>query len=113
MIRHVVVECESADDVLAVLVLRPDLAEPLPDGTSLKGVIRGPYSDYARTLPTEFELQQTDDAVLRSAVVDPCYSTDDLAMEYEVDIFSVRGDKCVGEYRTRVALRRKSGAAEH
>lgn len=53
------------------------------------GAVRGPYCQYARTLPADFPLQAlppTDGRPPAAAtvVVDPCYWTPDLPFEYEL-----------------------------
>ena len=108
MISSAVVLCTSADETRAVLVVRPELTEPLPISATLTGAVRGPYSQLAHTLPAEFKLEPTSADSLRATIVDPCYSTDDLAMEYEIEVAVNQNEACVGTYTTRVQLSKRT-----
>ncbi|MCA9234656.1 MAG: hypothetical protein KDA44_04265 [Planctomycetales bacterium] len=74
------------------------------DGEPPAGVVRGPFCEFARTLPAEFLLQPLAAAAdqhpaAATVVVDPCYWTPELPFQYELRL---RGDDSV----RRFALRR-------
>lgn len=106
MISRVAIQCNSADETLVVLTITPEFESELPMKSTLAGTIRGPYCDRSRTLPAEFVLQPNDGTFIAS-IVDPCYSTDDLKMEYQLEL---RIEGCNGlaeEFETTVELKMK------
>lgn len=109
LISGAAIRCTAADETRAVLIVRPELAEPLPIGATLTGVVRGPYSQQAHTLPAEFKLEPTSDDALRATVIDPCYSTDDLAMEYEIELVVNQNEARICTHTTRVELSKRAG----
>ncbi|QDU57802.1 hypothetical protein [Aeoliella mucimassa] len=107
MINGVHIASRTADQTLAVLELTPVIDPPLGDGMVVVGAVRGPYSERSHTLPAEFPLADADDGKLVARIVDPCYATDDLPMEYVVELYAKQGAETLGEYKTRVTLRAK------
>jgi hypothetical protein len=107
LINGAAIECTSADETLAVLVVSPKLSGPLGDEASVGGVMRGPYCDRARTLPAEFVLKLDNDGTLTATIVDPCYSTNELKMDYELELWSEQQGQRSTEFQTRVELKKK------
>ena len=107
MIKGATIECTSADETLAVLVITPELSGPRGEEASIGGVMRGPYCDRARTLPAEFVLKLNNDGTLTATIVDPCYSTAELKMDYELELWSEQQGQRSTEFRTRVELKKK------
>lgn len=108
MTSGAVIHCTSADETRAVLLVRPEFSEPLPVGTTLTGVVRGPYSQQAHTLPAEFKLEPNSDDSLQATIIDPCYSTDELPMQYQFEIVMVRASHHEVVYRGSAELQRKT-----
>jgi hypothetical protein len=50
----------------------------------LTGIIRGPFSDFAKTLTADFALRPTELGSAEALVTEPCYWTPQLPMRYEV-----------------------------
>jgi hypothetical protein len=107
LINGATIECTSADETLAVLVISPELREPLGEEASIEGVVRGPYCERARTLPAEFVLKLHDNGTLVAMIVDPCYSTAELKMDYELELWSEQQGLRATEFETRVELKKK------
>lgn len=108
LIDGAVIECTAADETRAAIVVRPRLAGALPAGTALAGVVRGPYSQQAHTLPAEFPLVATDNDALAATIIDPCYSTGELQMDYQIELALVQDHGRETVYRTRLELQRKT-----
>lgn len=105
MIDGMRVECANADVVRAEIVVHVGLATPLPQGGKLCGAVRGPVSERSHTLPAEFPLHVGPDHTLRGVIVDPCYSTATLDMQYEIDVQVVdEGGQVLADHRTRIRL---------
>lgn len=83
-----------------------DLNGPL----AVRGMLRGPYCDNARTLPADFPFsdRQGSEPVAEAVVTDPCLWTEELPHLYQVQVAAVRGDEVVAEYHGVVGLRRTS-----
>ncbi|MCO6043846.1 hypothetical protein NG895_07990 [Aeoliella sp. ICT_H6.2] len=107
MIEGASVKCTSADVALAVLVVTPIVADESAALPPVTGAVRGPYSNASRTLPAEFKLRPSGDGTLTTKVVDPCYSTSELKMEYELELQIVQNDNRVSKYNTRFELAQK------
>ncbi|WP_442481999.1 hypothetical protein [Aeoliella sp. SH292] len=107
MISGATIVCTSADETLAVLVVTPELNGPLGEEASIGGVMRGPYCERARTLPAEFVLKLHDNGTLVAMVVDPCYSTAELKMDYELELWSEQQGLRSIDFETRVELKKK------
>lgn len=106
MIEQVVVECSRAEETSADLVVRATLASKAPTSARLSGVVHGPYSERARTLPATFDLQPSGEDRLQVTIVDPCYSTPELDMHYEVELELTFGGKRIAHHQTPLVLRR-------
>jgi hypothetical protein len=104
LIDGAAIECTSADETLAVLVITPELSG---EEASIGGVVRGPYCERARTLPAEFVLKLNNDGTLTAIIVDPCYSTEELKMEYHLELSSERSDGTTADFETKVELKKK------
>jgi Glycosyl hydrolases family 2 len=75
---------------------------------SLRGTIRGPYCESARTLPATFAFQQSRDQEGEAVaiVTDPCLWSAELPQLYHVDLEAVAGERVVAEYHGTIGLRR-------
>jgi beta-galactosidase/beta-glucuronidase len=85
---------------------------PAPDSRiKLKGALRGPYCEKARTLPAEYRFRESanENVVEALAIVpDPCLWTSEMPHIYNVDVEALSGDKVVAEYHGTIGLRRLS-----
>jgi len=98
----------DVSDVQAIVRIRYRGAATGP--LLLRGGLRGPYCELARTLPAEFPLrnQGADDLIGEAVVTDPCLWTEELPHLYQADVEALRGDEVVAEYHGVVGLRRTS-----
>jgi hypothetical protein len=74
----------------------------------LRGTLRGPYCELARTLPAEFafhELGSGPSAVAEAVVTEPCMWTDELPHLYQADVQALCGEQIVAEYHGMIGLR--------
>ena len=79
----------------------------------LRGTLRGPYCEMARTLPAEIAFRTAEGSGLVTAEVrvpDPCVWTPEVPHLYQVDVEARRGDRVVAEYHGRIGLRRSPNA---
>jgi hypothetical protein len=81
-------------------------AEPI----TIRGTVRGPNCELARTLPAVFmfrgvsaESQSTAEAL----VTDPCRWSPELPHLYQCDVVAEQGDRIVAEYHGEIGFRRK------
>jgi Glycosyl hydrolases family 2 len=84
-----------------------------PQRVVLRGTLRGPYCERARTLPAEFPFRDLGPGAAISAeavVTDPCLWSPDLPHLYQADVAAVRGAETVAEYHGMIGLRRTSPA---
>jgi Glycosyl hydrolases family 2 len=75
----------------------------------LRGTLRGPYCEQARTLPAEFAFRDLGPGAPASAeavVTDPCMWSPDLPHLYQVDVEALRDGQIVAEYHGMIGLRR-------
>lgn len=86
MIERMHVKCTNADVVRAELEVKVDLAGGLARGAEIRGMVRGPLSERSHTLPAEFPLRAESQSLLRGVIIDPCYSSDALDMQYNVTV---------------------------
>jgi hypothetical protein len=88
-------------------------ADKVPTGT-----IRGPFSDFAKTLTADFKLKSADSHGAEALITEPCYWTPQLPMRYELHIegessvsFGLKRFYCSGRNLTlegkRIVLRGK------
>jgi hypothetical protein len=80
------------------------------ESLSLRGALRGPYCERAKTLPAEFPFrdQPAEEVIAEAVVTDPCLGTEELPHLYQADLEAVRGEEVVAEYHGVVGLRRTS-----
>lgn len=93
MLRSLQVTLGPATDSHATLFVRPPV-EGFEPGWHLAGFVHGPRCQYARTLPTEFRLEDlgADPTPLAKVEVsEPCYWTPELPYLYELNV-SLRDD---------------------
>jgi hypothetical protein len=62
-------------------------------GKALTGTIRGPFSDFAKTLTADFNLRPTDKGLAEALITEPCYWTPHLPMWYELHVEAESGEQ--------------------
>jgi hypothetical protein len=75
----------------------------------LRGTLRGPYCETARTLPADMTFRDLgpNEAGLAEAIVpDPCVWSPELPHLYEVDVEARQGDCVIAKYQGMIGLRR-------
>jgi hypothetical protein len=80
-------------------------AEPIV----LRGTLKGPICDVARTLPAEFAFRSVQDATPPAAeayVPDPCVWSPELPHVYIADVEARQGDRVVAKYLGPVGFRK-------
>src|SRR5262245_42938297 len=76
-------------------------------GATLRGTIRGPFCENARTLPAQFMFRcAKTDREVEALVPDPCMWTEELPYLYQIDIEVFDGDDVVADYHGTIGLRR-------
>jgi hypothetical protein len=90
---------------------RPGVDEALhgQEPIVLRGTLRGPYCERARTLPAEFafrDLGPGQPGVAEAVVTDPCLWSPELPHLYDADVEAVRGEQVVAAFHGRLGLRR-------
>lgn len=76
---------------------------------TLRGTLRGPFCEKARTLPADFPFRDLGPQQLGSAeaiVTDPCMWTLEMPHMYRVDVEAVRDDMVIAEYHGTIGLER-------
>ncbi|HEY4232914.1 MAG TPA: hypothetical protein VGM76_05795 [Lacipirellulaceae bacterium] len=104
----------SAMEARVVVRYRP--AKENQGRTILRGTLRGPYCDTARTLPAEFPFHNQDSVTQPSAeaiVPDPCLWSPDLPHLYHADVEALRGAQIIAEYHGKIGLRSTSPIRVH
>ncbi len=77
------------------------------NGVALRGTLRGPFCEKARTLPAEFEFRDFGESNrIETVVPDPCMWTPELPHLYLADIEARTGDEIIAEYHGTIGLRR-------
>jgi hypothetical protein len=74
----------------------------------LRGTLRGPYCEKARTLPAEFPFRDLSPArplTAEAVVPDPCLWSPDLPHLYRADVEAIRGVQVIAEYHGEIGLR--------
>lgn len=104
MIKTIHIHCLSADSMLAVLEIEPEYDPPLPAEAVITGTIRGPYSERSHTLPADFPVASVPGGKLAARIVDPCYTSGELPMEYEIQLTATQAGKSVGQFASRFQL---------
>ena len=75
----------------------------------LRGTLRGPYCETARTLPAEMafrDLGPIQPGLAEAIVPDPCVWSAELPHLYEVEVEARQGDRVVAAYNGKIGLRR-------
>jgi Glycosyl hydrolases family 2 len=75
---------------------------------TLRGMLRGPYCEKARTLPAEFPFQDLSPArplTAEAVVPDPCLWSPDLPHLYRADVEAICGAQVIAEYHGEIGLR--------
>ena len=78
-------------------------------GVVLRGTLRGPFCEKARTLPAEFEFRDFGDGhsgQVETIVPDPCMWTPEMPHLYQADVEARRGEQRIAEYHGTIGLRR-------
>jgi len=78
-------------------------------GVVVRGTVRGPYCEKARTLPAEFafrRLRTSEAGIVEAVVTDLCLWSPELPHLYDLDIQALRGEQLLAEYHGKVGLRR-------
>ena len=78
-------------------------------GVVLRGTLRGPFCEKARTLPAEFEFRDFGNGngvQVETVVPDPCMWTPEMPHLYQADIEARQGEQLVAEYHGTIGLRR-------
>src|SRR5664279_4379754 len=76
---------------------------------TVRGTIRGPFCETARTLPADFPFRSrttTPPSVAEAIVTDPCLWSAEMPHVYQVDVEAVEGEKVVAEYHGTIGLHR-------
>lgn len=73
----------------------------------LRGVLRGPYCERAKTLPAEYAFRalERDVGIAEAVVPDPCLWSAELPHLYHVEIEAREGSEVVAEFRGQIGLR--------
>lgn len=77
-----------------------------PERIMLRGTLRGPFCENARTLPAEFAFRDSGSASAEAVVTDPCLWSPELPHLYHADVEALRGGQIVAEYHGTIGLRR-------
>ena len=75
----------------------------------LRGILRGPFCEKARTLPAEFEFRDFGSGSgvqVETVVSDPCMWTAEMPHLYQADIEARQGEQLIAEYHGTIGLRR-------
>src|SRR5688500_12556630 len=81
--------------------------EPL----TMRGTLRGPYCERARTLPAKIAFHDLGPAqvgLAHAIVPDPCVWSAELPHVYQADVEAWQGDRLVAEYHGSIGLRGKA-----
>ena len=76
---------------------------------TLRGTLRGPFCEKARTLPADFPFRDLGSQQLGTAeaiVTDPCMWTPEMPHLYRVEVEAIEGDRVVAEYHGTIGLER-------
>jgi hypothetical protein len=82
----------------------------------LRGTLRGPYCNTARTLPAEFPFHNrvsVTPPTAEAVVPDPCLWSPDLPHLYHADVKALCGDRVIAEYHGKIGLRSTSPIRVH
>jgi hypothetical protein len=76
---------------------------------TLRGSMRGPFCETAKTLPADFtfrDLGPHQAGVAEAIITDPCMWSSEMPHLYRVDVKAVEGDRVVAEYHGTIGLER-------
>jgi Glycosyl hydrolases family 2 len=102
-----------------IIQFRPPAEPGAADGPqpiTLRGTLRGPYCEKARTLPAEFPFQDLSPArplTAEAVVPDPCLWSPDLPHLYRADVEAIRGAQVIAGYHGEIGLRSTSPIRVH
>ena len=77
----------------------------------LRGTLRGPFCETARTLPAEIpfrDLGSEQSGLAEAIVPDPCVWSPELPHLYQADVEARQGDRIIAEYHGMIGLRGRS-----
>ena len=80
-----------------------------PEAVAVRGELRGPFCEIARTLPADFPFRDLAPERAGSAeaiVTDPCLWSPEMPQLYRVEVQAVAGDAVVAEYHGTIGLQR-------
>jgi hypothetical protein len=92
----------------ARFIVRYRCATTTQDRIILRGTLRGPYCETARTLPAEFPFHSNPSAnppTAAAVVPDPCLWSPELPHVYRADVEALRGAQVIAEYHGEIGLR--------
>jgi hypothetical protein len=76
---------------------------------TLRGTLRGPFCERARTLPADFpfrDLSPQQPGSAEAIVTDPCMWTSEMPHVYRVEVEAIEGGRVVAEYHGSIGLER-------
>lgn len=79
------------------------------ESVELRGTLRGPYCETARTLPAEIpfrDMGPKETGLAEAIVPDPCVWSPELPHLYQVDVEARQGNRVVAKYHGMIGLRR-------
>jgi Glycosyl hydrolases family 2 len=114
MTRHAIeITVGDVTDMEARVYARhsPALGDEVQEQKSvvLRGTLRGPFCEFAHTLPAEFvfrDLGPGPPASAEAVVTDPCLWSPALPHLYQADVEALRDGQVVAEYHGMIGLRR-------
>jgi hypothetical protein len=80
-----------------------------PESVALRGELRGPFCEVARTLPANFPLRDLGPeraGVAEAIVTDPCLWSPDMRHVYHIYVTAMAGEQVVAEYHGAIGLQR-------
>lgn len=84
-----------------------------PISITMKGTLRGPFCERARTLPAEFKFHDLGPASpghAKAIVPDPCTWSPELPHLYQADVEARRDGRLIAEYHGMIGLRRATNS---
>lgn len=76
------------------------------DIAEISGTVRGPYSEFAKTLTADFPLKPTSNGTVESLIVEPCYWTPHMPFWYDLRLHLRLSDGTEREKVLRAGIRR-------
>lgn len=99
--------------VYARYVTPRDAAYPLTEPIIIRGTLRGPHCELARTLPAVFMFRPVpgeSPPTAEALVTDPCCWSPELPHLYRCDVVAEQGDRIVAEYHGAIGLKQAGGS---